>query len=288
MLVLLGGALFHGLYWLLKAALPALLLRAVAKVPGREGVARSLDSDGDACSVQHTSLYTEAQVAEVAKYTVSGVVGLLTAGAAVVVMWQAKEDFLHGKSWFLAPYFHFLVWYFVYDTYAMFECVCLRHKHLPSSSNAVRLFLSKKGAMCFHHAAIVLLYYPICVNSSLRGDLGDFFIGTLLLRDLSNPLFSITSVLRLFGMEECLLYRVVGVLFVLVFFAVRILSTPFCLVLFAAQHHGWDMWAALGAMRPYCHLGLAAEFSLQMFWFSKALRVLLQGARDVLTQHKHR
>ena len=43
MLVLLGGALFHGLYWLLKAALPALLLRAVAKVPGREGVARSLD-----------------------------------------------------------------------------------------------------------------------------------------------------------------------------------------------------------------------------------------------------
>ena len=42
-LVLLGGALFHGLYWLLKAALPALLLRAVAKVPGREGVARSLD-----------------------------------------------------------------------------------------------------------------------------------------------------------------------------------------------------------------------------------------------------
>ena len=65
-------------------------------------------------------------------------------------------------------------------------------------------------------------------------------------------------------MEECLLYRVVGVLFVLVFFAVRILSTPFCLVLFAAQHHGWDMWAALGAMRPYCHLALAAEFSLQV------------------------
>ena len=72
-------------------------------------------------------------------------------------------------------------------------------------------------------------------------------------------------------MEGSVLYQVNGVALVLLFFLVRIASTPLTLLFYSSQHHDWSLVQALSAMRPICHLMLSAELTLQLYWFSQIL-----------------
>jgi hypothetical protein len=133
-----------------------------------------------------------------------------------------------------------------------------------SVQQSVSLFLKSRPLLVFHH--LVLIFgYPLLVYDGLRKGMGDFLIGTLFLRELSSPLLSAAKIMRKIKMEGSVLYQVNGAALVLLFFLVRIASTPLTLLLYSSQHHDWSLVRALSAMRPICHLMLSAELTLQLY-----------------------
>lgn len=64
-----------------------------------------------------------------------------------------------------------------------------------------------------------------------------------------------------------------GALTILTFFIFRVMNTPLTVLLYAAQNHDWDVLAAMWTMRPVCHVTLALEFVLQVYWFSGLIRI---------------
>ena len=75
------------------------------------------------------------------------------------------------------------------------------------------------------------------------------------------------------------MYRANGPVLICVFFLVRVANTPLTLLFYSAQHHQWDLYKALSAMRPICHILLTAELSLQLYWFSMIVRTVFRAAK---------
>lgn len=110
---------------------------------------------------------------------------------------------LPNRHWLSSAYTQFAVPYFIYDIYAMF--LCHWHKHqvkghggddgaarAPGSMWAIaRGYLHKEFLMVLHHAAMVLVCFPLSVVSP--GELGGRGAGGLLLgpagagRSLGSP-----------------------------------------------------------------------------------------------------
>ena len=70
------------------------------------------------------------------------------------------------RHWLASAYPPFAVPYFVYDVYAMFLCHRHRrrlkgHEDHPGPSAAVVAFLRRELLMVLHHAAMVLVCFPV-------------------------------------------------------------------------------------------------------------------------------
>ncbi|XP_028940324.1 protein FAM57B-like, partial [Antrostomus carolinensis] len=96
----------------------------------------------------------------------------------------------------------FAVPYFIYDIYAMFLCHLHRglvkgHEVGPSPSLRASLlsYLRKDLMMVLHHVAMVFVCYP--VTAFWREGKGDFFLGCLLMAELSTPFVCLGKVLIL-------------------------------------------------------------------------------------------
>uniref|UniRef100_A0A8V0WZF1 TLC domain containing 3B n=1 Tax=Gallus gallus TaxID=9031 RepID=A0A8V0WZF1_CHICK len=101
-----------------------------------------------------------------------------------------------SPHWLASAYPPFAVPYFVYDVYAMFLCHRHRrrlkgHEDHPGPSAAVVAFLRRELLMVLHHAAMVLVCFPVL----WRQGKGDFFLGCLLMAELSTPFVCLGKVL---------------------------------------------------------------------------------------------
>uniref|UniRef100_A0A8C3H5B4 TLC domain-containing protein n=1 Tax=Chrysemys picta bellii TaxID=8478 RepID=A0A8C3H5B4_CHRPI len=101
-----------------------------------------------------------------------------------------------------SAYTQFAVPYFIYDIYAMF--LCHWHKYRvkghesagPRSLRTVtRTFLHKEFLMVLHHLCMVLVCFPI--SMLWRQGKGDFFLGCMLMAELSTPFVCLGKVLIL-------------------------------------------------------------------------------------------
>lgn len=95
-----------------------------------------------------------------------------------------KPLFLPHRHWLSSAYTQFAVPYFIYDIYAMF--LCHWHKHqvkghggdeggarAPGGTWAVaRGYLQKEFLMVLHHAAMVLVCFPLSVVSRAAASQG--------------------------------------------------------------------------------------------------------------------
>lgn len=77
-------------------------------------------------------------------------------------------------------------------------------------------------------------------------------------------------------MMKSTLYTLNGALLVMVFLIVRVFFVPITVSIYAAQYHNWNLFQALGTMKPICHLCNFLQFSFQFYWF--VLLVRLTGA----------
>ncbi|XP_009332604.1 PREDICTED: protein FAM57B-like, partial [Pygoscelis adeliae] len=106
------------------------------------------------------------------------------------------------RHWLAGGYPEFAVPYFIYDVYAMFLCHWHRgrvkgHEVAPPPSlrAAAGTYLRKDLLMVLHHAAMVLVCFPVA--ALWRQGKGDFFLGCLLMAELSTPFVCLGKVLIL-------------------------------------------------------------------------------------------
>ncbi|CAI7995176.1 TLC domain-containing protein 3A [Geodia barretti] len=213
---------------------------------------------------------SEADVADVSTKVLSGLHASLASGAGLYIMWETMDDCIFSRSAAIAPFTYVGVSYMSCDVLAMYLTYCKTRRLSFTNTQSVSLFLKSRPLLVFHHLFLIF-GYPLLVYDGLRKGMGDFLIGTLFLRELSSPLLSAAKIMRKIKMEGSVLYQVNGVALVLLFFLVRIASTPLTLLFYSSQHHDWSLVQALSAMRPICHLMLSAELTLQLYWFSQIL-----------------
>ncbi|KAK2521323.1 hypothetical protein Q9233_011044, partial [Columba guinea] len=79
--------------------------------------------------------------------------------------------------------------------------------------------------MVLHHAAMVLVCFPVA--TLWRQGKGDFFLGCLLLAELSTPFVCLGKVLILLQLQHTLLHRVNALLLLGTFLLCRVLLFPF-------------------------------------------------------------
>uniref|UniRef100_A0A8C8AH01 TLC domain-containing protein n=1 Tax=Otus sunia TaxID=257818 RepID=A0A8C8AH01_9STRI len=108
--------------------------------------------------------------------------------AGYIISSSCHDDVINDQHWLAGAYPQFAVPYFIYDVYAMFLCHWHRgqvkgHEVAPPPSlrAAAGSYLRKDLLMVLHHAAMVLVCYPVAaVSGDVRGGWGH-------LRDVGTP-----------------------------------------------------------------------------------------------------
>ncbi|XP_009878331.1 PREDICTED: uncharacterized protein LOC104281964, partial [Charadrius vociferus] len=190
------------------------------------------------------------------------------------------------RHWLAGAYPQFAVPYFIYDVYAMFLCHWHRgrvkgHEVAPPPSlrAAAGAYLRKDFLMVLHHAAMVLVCFPVA--TLWRQGKGDFFLGCLLMAELSTPFVCLGKVLILYQRQHTALHKLNGVALLLTFLLCRVLLFPYLYWAYG-RHRGLPTnWFPLappsteGVPRPT--QGLSPELRWPSWW------LLLGGLRVALT-----
>ncbi|XP_054615696.1 ceramide synthase-like isoform X2 [Dunckerocampus dactyliophorus] len=191
---------------------------------------------------------------------------------------EADATIVSVRHWLTEAYVSFAAPYFVYDMYAMFLCHC--HQRRQQGDTHVAAFVRREMLMVLHHAFMVLF----CLPASLvwRRGKGDYFQGVLLLAELSTPFVSLAKVLMQLEKEHTLLYKVNGVLTLLVFFACRVALFPY-LYLAYSRYASMSVHQAVLEAPWQCNVGAALLWPLQVYWMA----LMCRRAFRLLTGRSH-
>ncbi|XP_075773513.1 ceramide synthase isoform X4 [Pelodiscus sinensis] len=217
----------------------------------------------------------QLQAVYVAAKLVSSVQAVMASTAGYIVFSSCKHV-IDDQHWLAGAYTQFAVPYFVYDIYAMF--LCHWHKYRvkghegvgPRSLRTVaRAYLRKEFLMVLHHLCMVLVCFPISVL--WRQGKGDFFLGCMLMAELSTPFVCLGKVLILYKRQHTLLHKVNGLLMLVTFFCCRILLFPYMYWAYG-RHAGLPLLRVPLAIPPSYNLGAGLLLAPQLYWFGLICR----------------
>ncbi|XP_058139771.1 TLC domain-containing protein 3A isoform X2 [Dasypus novemcinctus] len=206
---------------------------------------------------------------------VSSVQAVFATGSGIIII-RSCSDVATDRHWLAREYVWFLVPYMIYDSYAMYLCEWYRTKEQDRrhSLTTFRNFLSQNRLMITHHAVILFVLVPVA--QSLRGELGDFFVGCIFTAELSTPFVSLGRILIQLKQQHTLLYKVNGFLTLTTFLFCRILLFPFMYWSYG-QQQGLSLFQVPFNIPFYCNVANAFLIAPQLYWFSllckKAARI---------------
>uniref|UniRef100_A0A8C8S986 TLC domain containing 3B n=1 Tax=Pelusios castaneus TaxID=367368 RepID=A0A8C8S986_9SAUR len=219
--------------------------------------------------------WDEADAVIISARLVSSIQAVMASTAGYIIFSSCKH-IINDQHWLTGAYTEFAVPYFIYDIYAMF--LCHWHKYRvkgheaagPRSLRTVtRAYLHKECLMVLHHLCMVLVCFPISVL--WRQGKGDFFLGCMLMAELSTPFVCLGKVLILYKQQHRLLHKVNGLLMLVTFFCCRILLFPY--MYWAYGHHaGLPLHRVPLAIPPAYNLGAALLLAPQLYWFGLICR----------------
>ncbi|KAG3259595.1 family with sequence similarity 57 member B, transcript variant X1 [Ictidomys tridecemlineatus] len=225
----------------------------------------------------YTKLQMEAREAVlVASKLVSSVQAIMASTAGYIVSTSCKH-IIDDQHWLSSAYTQFAVPYFIYDIYAMF--LCHWHKHQVkghggdddgrrgargSTWAVVRGYLHKEFLMVLHHAVMVLVCFPVSVV--WRQGKGDFFLGCMLMAEVSTPFVCLGKILIQYKQQHTLLHKVNGALMLLSFLCCRVLLFPYLYWAYG-RHAGLPLLAVPLAIPAHVNLGAALLLAPQLYWF---------------------
>ncbi|XP_036166666.1 ceramide synthase [Myotis myotis] len=219
--------------------------------------------------------WEEADAVIVSARLVSSVQAVMASTAGYIVSTSCKH-IIDDQHWLSSAYTQFAVPYFIYDIYAMF--LCHWHKHqvkghggdegearAPGSTWAVaRGYLHKEFLMVLHHAVMVLVCFPLSVV--WRQGKGDYFLGCLLMAEVSTPFVCLGKILIQYKQQHTLLHKVNGALMLLSFLCCRVLLFPYLYWAYG-RHAGLPLLAVPLALPAHVNLGAALLLAPQLYWF---------------------
>ncbi|XP_017518005.1 double C2-like domain-containing protein alpha isoform X6 [Manis javanica] len=219
--------------------------------------------------------WEEADAVTVSARLVSSVQAVMASTAGYIVSTSCKH-IIDDQHWLSSAYTQFAVPYFIYDIYAMF--LCHWHKHqvkghggdeggarAPGNTWAVaRGYLHKEFLMVLHHAVMVLVCFPLSVV--WRQGKGDFFLGSLLMAEVSTPFVCLGKILIQYKQQHTLLHKVNGALMLLTFLCCRVLLFPYLYWAYG-RHAGLPLLAVPLAIPAHINLGAALLLAPQIYWF---------------------
>ncbi|KAJ1125350.1 hypothetical protein NDU88_003782 [Pleurodeles waltl] len=200
---------------------------------------------------------------------VSSVQAILASTAGYVVASTCK-DVIEDRHWLAATYTQFAVPYFIYDIYAMFLCHWHKYRvkgHEGCSQSTVTLakcYLKKEFLMVLHHVFMVAVCFPMSVL--WREGKGDFFLGCMLMAELSTPFVCLGKVLIQYKKQHTMLHKVNGFLMLSTFFACRILLFPYMYWAYG-QRVGLSLHQVPFSIPMEYNLGSAILMAPQVYWF---------------------
>ncbi|NXO00507.1 FA57B protein, partial [Rhinopomastus cyanomelas] len=206
---------------------------------------------------------------------VSSVQAVLASSAGFIIA-SSCPHIIEDTHWLATAYPEFAVPYFLYDLWAMFLCHQLRgqvkgHEVAtpPPLWVATSSFLRKDFLMVLHHGAMVLVCYPVA--TLWRQGKGDFFLGCLLMAELSTPFVCLGKVLILYQQQHTALHKLNGVALLVTFLLCRVLLFPYLYWTYG-HHRGLPFLGVPAALPPSYNLAAAALLAPQLYWFSLICR----------------
>ncbi|XP_073403494.1 ceramide synthase [Dendrobates tinctorius] len=207
----------------------------------------------------------ESNTVIVSARLVSSIQAVLASTAGYIVASSCK-DVIEDRHWLAATYTRFAVPYFIYDIYAMYLCYWHKHKlkgH-PGDWQLTRAYLYKEFLMVLHHVFMVAVCFPVSVL--WRGGKGDFFLGCMLMAEVSTPFVCLGKVLIQYKKQDTLLHRVNGVIMLVTFFCCRLLLFPYMYWMYG-QRVGLPLYRVPFHLSPEYNVGAAVLMAPQVYWF---------------------
>ncbi|NWU88305.1 FA57B protein, partial [Onychorhynchus coronatus] len=178
------------------------------------------------------------------------------------------------RHWLASAYPPFAVPYFVYDVYAMYLCHLQRaqvkgHARPAPGAAAAAAFVRRDLLMVTHHLAMVLVCFPVA--TLWRQGKGDFFLGCLLMAELSTPFVCLGKVLILLRRQHTALHKLNGVALLVTFLLCRVLLFPYLYWAYG-RHRGLPLARVPLALPPLYNAAAAALLAPQLYWFGLICR----------------
>ncbi|XP_061300183.1 ceramide synthase [Pezoporus flaviventris] len=217
------------------------------------------------------------------------------ASTAGFIIASSCQHVIDDEHWLAEAYPAFAVPYFLYDVYAMFLChrhrACVKgHEAAPAPPPraAAVAFLRREPLLVLHHVTMVLVCFPVACL--WREGKGDFFLGCLLLAELSTPCVCLGKVLILLGRQRSLLHRLNAAALALTFLPCRLLLFPYLYWAYGRQR-GLPLLRVPGALPHGANAAAAALLAPQIYWYGLICRAaarLLWGGRGEGALEGHR
>ncbi|XP_005534133.1 PREDICTED: protein FAM57B, partial [Pseudopodoces humilis] len=205
---------------------------------------------------------------------VSSVQAVMASTAGYIIS-SSCHHVIDDQHWLAAAYPPFAVPYFVYDVYAMYLCHLQRaqvkgHGDAPLAPRAAAAaFLRQELLMVLHHAAMVLVCFPVA--TLWRQGKGDFFLGCLLMAELSTPFVCLGKVLILLRRQHTALHKLNGLALLVTFLGCRVLLFPYLYWAYG-RHRGLALLRVPAALPPAYNAAAAALAAPQLYWFGLICR----------------
>ncbi|XP_033928366.1 ceramide synthase [Melopsittacus undulatus] len=207
------------------------------------------------------------------------------ASTAGIIIASSCQHVIDDQHWLASAYPAFAVPYFLYDVYAMFLChrhrACVKGHEAappPRMRAAAAAFLRREPLLVLHHVTMVLVCFPVACL--WRQGKGDFFLGCLLLAELSTPCVCLSKVLILLGRQHTALHRLNGLTLLITFLLCRVLLFPYLYYTYG-RHRGLPLLRVPAALPPATNMAAAALLAPQLYWFGLICRGAwrMMGAR---------
>ncbi|KAL8176650.1 UNVERIFIED_CONTAM: Protein fam57b [Gekko kuhli] len=219
--------------------------------------------------------WEEADAVIVSARLVSSVQAIMASTVGYIVSSSCKH-IIDDQHWLTATYTQFAVPYFIYDIYAMFMCHWHKYRvkgHEVAGTRSLRTvtrtYLHKEFLMVVHHLFMVLVCFPVSVL--WRQGKGDFFLGCMLMAELSTPFVCLGKVLILYKQQHTLLHKVNGVIVLVTFFCCRILLFPYMYWVYG-KYVGIPLYRVPFSIPAEYNLGSAVLMAPQVYWFGLICR----------------
>uniref|UniRef100_A0A674GUF1 TLC domain-containing protein n=1 Tax=Taeniopygia guttata TaxID=59729 RepID=A0A674GUF1_TAEGU len=206
---------------------------------------------------------------------VSSVQAVMASTAGFIISRSCRRHVIDDQHWLAAAYPPFAVPYFVYDVYAMYLCHLQRAQvkgHGPGTGTggtggAAAAFLRRELLLVLHHLAMVLVCFPVL----WRQGKGDFFLGCLLMAELSTPFVCLGKVLILLRRQHTALHKLNGLALLVTFLGCRVLLFPYLYWAYGRQR-GLELLRVPAALPPVYNAAAAAMAAPQIYWFGLICR----------------